>query len=143
MVWEKFKRGIPLKFGHVGLSVSNLKRSVAFYCRYFGLRYVKTYTYVEKGFTIALLKKGDISLELFEFEKHKPLPAYRQTLDHDLRTLGVKHFSVEVTDIRKVYQKFKRAKTAFATDLRIFDNGARYFFIKDPDGILVEVMEAK
>jgi len=131
-----------LKLGHIALSVSSLNKSVAFYRKYFNLRCVKKYAYPDKGFTIALLKKGDIVLELFEFKKYKPLPGYRKTLGNDLRTLGVKHFSVEVSDIAGAYRKFKKAKISFATDLRMFDSGACYFFIKDPDGILIEVMEA-
>jgi glyoxylase I family protein len=97
--------------------------------------------YPDKGMTIALLRKADIKLELFMFKSRKPLPRYRQTLDRDLRTLGMKHFSVEVPNISKIFQKFKESKVSFATDLRVFDNGAQYFFIKDPDGILVEIME--
>lgn len=132
---------MSLKLGHIALSVSSLNKSIVFYHKNFNLRCVKKYAYPDKGFAIALLKKGDIALELFEFKKHKPLPGYRRTLDSDLRTLGVKHFSVEVSDIVGAYRKFKKAKIPFATDLRMFDSGARYFFIKDPDGILIEVME--
>ncbi len=130
-----------MKLGHIALSVSNLERSVAFYGKHFGLRRGKKYDHQDKGFSIAFLQKGDITLELFEFRSHKPLPAYRRRLDKDLKTLGVKHFSVEVADIEGIYKKLKRAKVVFGTDLRVFANGARYFFIKDPDGILVEIME--
>jgi glyoxylase I family protein len=129
-------------FGHVGVSVSNLTRSVAFYKKHFGLRCIKKYLNKGSGLVIALLKKGDIVLELFEFKDHKPLPQYRKKLDSDLRTLGVKHFSVGVKDIKGVYRKFKLAGVIFAGPMKVFDNGCRYFFIKDPDGILVEVMEA-
>lgn len=89
-----------------------------------------------------MMRKEGLTLELFEFRKHKPLPSYRRELDHDLRTLGVKHFSLEVDRIRPVYNRFVKAGVAMATPLREFDSGARYFFIKDPDGILIEIMEA-
>jgi catechol 2,3-dioxygenase-like lactoylglutathione lyase family enzyme len=131
-----------MRFGHIALSVSNLKKSIAFYRRLFSLKCIQKYQHQDSGLAIALLKKGDIELELFEFKRHKPLPKYRKTLDNDLATLGVKHFSVEVSDIEGVYRKFKKAQVAFATGMRVFDNGRQYFFIKDPDGILVEVMEA-
>ncbi len=128
-----------MRFGHIALSVSNLTRSVGFYRRHFGLKLVKKY--VHDNVVIALLKKDDIVLEIFEFKKHRPLPKYRRKLGDDLRTLGVKHFSVEAPDILKTYQTFKKARVPLAADLRVFDNGARYFFVKDPDGILVEIME--
>ena len=130
-----------VKIGHVAVSVVDLDRSISFYRRICGLVCKKKYRHPEIGLTIALLKKGDCALELFAFKKHIPLPKYRKTLDSDLRTLGVKHFSVESADIESAYKKLKKAKVRFATGLRVFDDGKRYFFIKDPDGALIEVME--
>jgi len=130
-----------MKFGHVALSVASITRAAAFYKKHFGLRLAKKYIHKDSGLTIAVIKKGHITLELFEFKKHKALPQYRKTLDSDLHTVGVKHFSVEVSDIHGVYKRFKKAHVRFATDLRVFDSNKRYFFIKDPDGNLVEIME--
>lgn len=131
-----------MRFGHVGISVSNIRRSSAFYCKHFGLKRDHVYRHPELGMTIVILARGDITVELFEFKQRKPLPGYRRSLARDLRTLGVKHFSVEVFNIEAVYRKFKAGKVPLATDICVFSNGKRYFFIKDPDGILVEIMEA-
>jgi len=131
-----------MKLGHVAVSVRDLIKSAGFYRRCFGLLPVKKYSYPDKGMRIWLLRKGEICLELFELKNSKPLPVYRKTLASDLHTLGVKHFSLELKDIKSYYDKFKRAKVGFATDLRVFDNGLKYFFIKDPDGSLIEIMEA-
>jgi len=117
-----------------------LQRSISFYRTHLGLKLHKKYVFRDKGMTIALLKKGNIALELFEFKKRKPLPQYRKTLDDDLRTLGVKHFSLETKNITAIFNKFKKSGVRFATDLRVFADGRRYFFIKDPDGILIEIM---
>jgi glyoxylase I family protein len=87
------------------------------------------------------LRKSGLTLELFEFKKHKSLPLYRRTLGNDLQTLGVKHFSLETKNITVAYNKFKKARVKCATELRLFANGKRYFFVKDPDGILIEIME--
>ena len=130
-----------MKIGHIALSVSNIDRSVAFYRKYFGLRCIKKYAHTDNGLVIALLKQGGICLELFGFKKHRLLPEYRKTLSNDLRVLGVKHFSLETKHIDDIYRKFKKAHIDFETDLHVFDNGKRYFFIKDPDGILIEIME--
>ena len=129
-----------MKLGHVAISVASLARSSAFYKKFFGLRLAGRYSFKNKGLNIAILK-GAFNLELFEFQKHKPLPQYRKSLDNDLRTFGVKHFSLKTKNITAAYNKFKKARVKFATDLRVFADGKRYFFIKDPDGILVEVME--
>jgi glyoxylase I family protein len=131
-----------LILGHIAVSVSDISRSAKFYGKYFGLKCIRKYVYKEAGFTIAILKKGSIALELFEFKKHKLLPKYRRVLDTDLRTIGVKHFSVEVRDIEGLYEKFKKAGLSLATGLRVLNDGSKYFFIRDPDGILVELMQA-
>jgi catechol 2,3-dioxygenase-like lactoylglutathione lyase family enzyme len=132
-----------MRLGHIALSVSDIKKTAAFYRKYFGFSWSKKYVYKDAGLLIALLKKNDITLELFEFKKHNPLPRYRKTLDNDLHTLGVKHFSLETKNIQILYDRFKKANVKFATGLRVFDSGMRYFFIKDPDGNLVELMEYK
>ncbi|MFA5362640.1 MAG: VOC family protein [Candidatus Omnitrophota bacterium] len=132
-----------MKLGHIGISVSSLKRSISFYRKYFGLVCVDKFYIKSAGLTIILLKKGDICIELFEFKKHTRLPAYHRELDTDLRTLGVKHFSLEVSQIEKFYEQLKKSRVLFAADMRVFADGRRYFFIKDPDGILVEIMEAR
>ena len=130
-----------MRLGHIALSVSSVVKSAAFYKKHFGLRQAARYNFKDKGLTIILLKKASLTLELFEFKKRKPLPQYRKTLDNDLQTVGVKHFSLETKNIEGVYKKFKKARVKFATELRVFADGKRYFFIKDPDGILVEIME--
>jgi glyoxylase I family protein len=132
-----------VKIGHIGISVSSVRASSAFYGKHFGLKRAGTYRYKDIGLTIVILKKGSIKLELFEFKKSRSLPQYRKNLDSDMRALGVKHFSLEVAHITGSYNAFKKAKVTLATDIRTFDTGQRYFFIKDPDGILVEIMEAQ
>lgn len=131
-----------MKFGHTAISVKNLARSVAFYGKFFGLKCSEKYTHKKIGLTIAVLRKENVALEFFEFKKCIALPGYRKTLDSDLKTIGVKHFSFGVVDIKGVFKRFKKARVKFETDLSVFDNGKHYFFIKDPDGILVEIMEA-
>ncbi|MFA5099251.1 MAG: VOC family protein, partial [Candidatus Omnitrophota bacterium] len=120
-----------MQLGHIGLSVSNISRSVAFYSRHFGLRPYARYDFKDKGLTMVMLKKVGMTLELFEFKKHKSLPQYRKTLGNDLQTLGVKHFSLETKNITAAYNKFRKARVKFAMDLRVFVNGKRYFFVKD------------
>jgi|WetSurMetagenome_2_1015567.scaffolds.fasta_scaffold684798_2 glyoxylase I family protein len=130
-----------MRLAHVAISVSHIQKSLVFYKKHFGFRLAKEYPHKGSGLTIAILKKHDIVLELFEFKKYKLLPKCRQTLEADLQTIGVKHFSFAVADITGAYRRFKKAGVPFACDMRVFDNGARYFFIRDPDGILVEIME--
>jgi catechol 2,3-dioxygenase-like lactoylglutathione lyase family enzyme len=95
-----------MNLGHIAISVSSLKKSSAFYCRFFGLRPAETYAFKDKGMKIAMLR-GAFTLELFEFARRKPLPSYRKALGTDLQTLGVKHFSVETKDVEGRVQKIQ------------------------------------
>ena len=131
-----------LKIAHIAVSVSNIDRSSAFYHKHFGFRCIEKFELVSLGLRICTLKKDAVSLELFEFQKRRNLPKYRKQLDSDLKTVGVKHFAFSVKNIMTKYNNLKKAKVAFATRIRVFENGLRYFFIKDPDGILIELMEA-
>ncbi len=130
-----------MKLAHIALSVSDIDRSCVFYKKHFGFKCTQCFQIKSSGLKICILKKDNVALELFEFKNYKALPEYRKNLDSDLKTLGTKHFAIAVDDISRTYKKLKQSKVKFATDICIFENGLEYFFIKDPDGILVEVME--
>jgi len=130
-----------VRLAHIAISVSDLGRAIAFYHKNFGLKCSEKFRIRPLGLEIALLKNKNLCLELFHFKAHKSLPKYRRNLDSDLKTIGVKHLAFAVKDIEAQFRKLKKAKVKFATEMRIFASGARYFFIKDPDGILVEVIQ--
>ncbi|MFA5116393.1 MAG: VOC family protein [Candidatus Omnitrophota bacterium] len=130
-----------MKLGHIALSISDLGATVEFYRRNFGFELAEEYTMRSSGLKICILKKGNIALEVFEFEDHQALPQYRKNLDSDLRTIGVKHCSFEVDNIQAAYDRLKKSAVEFAGDICTFEDGRRYFFIRDPDGILIEIME--
>jgi len=127
--------------GHIALSVSNLGISVEFYRRNFGFQLIEEYPIESSGLKICILKKENSALEFFEFKDYNALPQYRKNLDSDLRTVGVKHFSIEVGNIQDTYLELKKSGVEFAGDICTFEDGRKYFFVKDPDGILIEIME--
>src|ERR1700730_8986153 len=98
---------------HVGISVANLARSVAFYRDLFNMEVIAQKSFGgdlyeqllslpgAKG-AVATLRRGNLEIELFEFLH--PLPRLsdpkRPVCDH-----GITHFCVEVADIDGEYAR--------------------------------------
>lgn len=127
----------------MALTVRDLERSEKFYKEIFGFVCVERIEDKKKGFVISIMKKGGITLELFSHPQCKQLPRYRQKLDSDLKVCGVKHFALKVKDIEKKFHELKSKKVKLLTGIENLGKRLRYFFIKDPDGIFIEVVENK
>ena len=127
---------------HVGVSVSNLGRSIAFYGRNFGFSCERAIELPDRGMKVALLRGGGFTIEMFEFTDALPLPEDRKTPNTDLKTVGVKHFALSVNDILAASDFLKRNGVEFISEVTVGVRGLRRFFVKDPDGIGIEVTES-
>jgi len=127
-------------FHHVALSVQNIEASVSFYSR-LGFEPVFKWKAEEGSLSIVHLKQGDALLELFCFAESVAAPDSAKALETDLPRIGIKHFGVRVADIQQAKESIE--KLALATDVNIVNGrtGIDYFFITDPSGILVEVVQ--
>ncbi len=133
---------------HVGISVSDLDRSIRFYRDAFGLEVV-----VQHGFSgelyekilaiegacgrVALLKKGNLTLELFEF-----VPPPQGTLGkRSVAEYGISHFCVEVTNIAEEYERLRAHGVPFHCAPLDFSGIATATYGRDPDGNVFELWE--
>ncbi len=124
---------------HVCISVSDIEKSTQFY-RYFGFEEVADYTAEDGSFRIKHLKLGDFIIELFWFSDHTP--AVRKDLWDDLKTGGYRHIAFKVEDIHEILEKLKKDKVADTkTQVNKGRTGILYFFIRDPDGNFVEIVQ--
>ena len=124
---------------HVAISVEDLDKSIKFYNN-FGFKKLKEYH--DETVDIVFLKLKGTMMEIFHYAKHSPLPAHANTLAGDLQTIGTKHFALGTKDIDKA--KDFVVKLGYASpDMEIKQGrlGKKYFFIVDPNGILVEITE--
>lgn len=124
---------------HVAISVVDMQKTIDFYSN-FGFEIKKTYSNEEVD--IVLLKNGEMVLELFCYRDASPLPEHSKSLNIDLKTIGNKHFGLGVKDINAA-KKFVEENNLFDGEINIVQGrlGKPYFFIKDPNGILFEIIE--
>lgn len=138
---------------HVGISVSNLKRSIEFYRNGLGMQLVAEGTF-EPGKDggryeailglkdamgkVALLKVANFQLELFEFSHPSPKRSdpNRPVCDH-----GITHFCIEVTDIESEYEQLKVAGASFHCPPLEFFGPTKATYGRDPDGNVFELIE--
>lgn len=130
---------------HVALSVADRERSIVFYEK-LGFREVHLWEAEDKSLTITHLKlsDSDFILELFCFASSQAAPASIHATATDLPIIGTKHFGLKVGSIEAARDDLA-AKDIVEKDIQITQGrtGPRYFFIEDPDGILVEIAEDK
>ena len=135
--------------GHVGLSVANLNRSIAFYRDVFGRDVVEQGTFAGEQYEtilglkgasgkVASLQAGSMEIELFEFSQPSPKPAQP---DRPVCDLGITHFCIEVTDIEARYERLKNAGVSFHCPPLEFFGRAVATYGRDPDGNVFELLQ--
>ncbi len=125
---------------HVALSVTDLDASIAFYSE---LNFEPVYRWQaeDEMLRIAHLKQGELLLELFCFTNSSAAPITSKELATDLPRIGIKHFGLRVADIHAALEQLQKQGLANAVNVVHGRTGIDYFFIKDPDGILLEIVQ--
>ena len=133
---------VDFRIDHVAVTVSNLSRSIDFYGKNFGFSCERVIELPDRNGRVALLRRAGFTIEMFEFAGALPLPDDRKTPTADLKTIGVKHFALQVDDILAASDFLKRNGVEFISEVTVGVRGLRRFFVKDPDGIGIEVTES-
>jgi glyoxylase I family protein len=126
---------------HIAISVSDVNTSATFY-ELFDFKRVGGWEPDDGSYEIVNLRNGDVMLELFCYANTQPLPAFSKEPATDLPVLGVKHFGLNVDSIDEAKEKLQaKGFEILNEDFNEDRSGANYFFVRDPDGILVEIIE--
>lgn len=98
--------------------------------------------YNDENVDIVILKLGNMILEIFHYQEKTQLQEHSKNLGIDLKTIGNKHFGLGVKDIIEA-KKFVEDNKLCDKEITITKGrlGKPYFFIKDPNGILFEIIE--
>jgi catechol 2,3-dioxygenase-like lactoylglutathione lyase family enzyme len=138
-----------MKFNHVGISVTDIDRSIAFYRDMLGMeKLCEVFPFGDEKFEaimdipgvkgrMCMIGKGTLQLELFEFAGSKA-----KDKDYPVSDRGYSHFGVEVDDIAATYAKLKSAGVRIHSPVITFmGGGMKAAYCRDPDGNVFEIME--
>mgnify|MGYP001611154732 CR=1 FL=1 len=129
-----------LKTHHVAFSVDSLETSLKWYKENLSFELVHKNKW--NDLNIALIKSGEVTIELFQFDEGTdPLPENQNHQMTDLHTTGVKHLCIEVENLDETIKELKEKSVEFATEIDTAGFGGKYIFIKDCNGILIELYQ--
>ena len=126
-----------LGFEHVGMTSANLDRTIDFYCGLLGLTLALRKAN-ERG-EMAFLDTGSGMLEI-----SCPIADVARSRDVPPHEAGLRHLTFAVTSVDEMIERLQAAgveilehpRPAFFTELI-----HRVAFVRDPDGIMVELVE--
>jgi catechol 2,3-dioxygenase-like lactoylglutathione lyase family enzyme len=139
---------------HTSFTVSNLDRSVAFYCDLLGFRLLRQRPEITNNYFRAIVGIPDAQvrdawieipgtshrLELFEYQHPRGTP---QTLTPN--NPGSSHLAYLVDDLQAMFPKLKAAGVEFISEPVYLDEGPNTggwaLYMKDPDGIVIELFQ--
>lgn len=132
---------------HVGVTVSDLDRAVDFYTDTFGLDVVAEFSVKGDAFAEAVavdgasgsfahLDAGDAVVELVEYE-----PQADSTPDPELNRPGAIHLGLAVDDVEAFYAALDDGVETLSPP-RTTASGTSICFVRDPEGNLIEVLDA-
>jgi metallo-beta-lactamase class B len=135
--------GFDIAWNHVALSVPNIAESIAWYEKMLGFKgTVRGQPNPNARQVVADLRRGDITIELFQVAGAAPLPDSRKNPSEDFRTHGVKHFGFEVKNLPAVLAELKAKGVTIAFEMRDTPTEA-FAFISDNAGNAIELIEHK
>ena len=134
--------GFDIEWNHVALSVPNIAESIAWYEKMLGFKGTVRPGQPGARQQVADLRRGNITIELFQVADAAPLPESRKNPAEDFRTHGVKHFGFEVKNLPAVLAELKAKGVKIVFDLRITPT-EDFAFISDNAGNAIELIEHK
>ena len=129
------------KILHVGISVSDMDRSLKWYKEVLGFNELLKDMYIPPlGSRICFVRGcGGLEIELFQYDEPKAIPEGRLTPNTDLQTIGTKHAAFEVDDMAALKEHFVAHGVDIAHEVTM--DGEPVMFIRDPDGVLLEFIQ--
>ena len=142
----------PAFFSHFGICVSDLERSLAFYCGALGFERAESHEIgtefaalmdlPDVAVTSQFIRRGPIAIELLAF--YKPSPSGDRTR-RAINQLGLTHLSFRVNDVAAAAAKIVEFGGSIVessrTAIDLGGTALEFVYCTDPDGVRVELMD--
>jgi methylmalonyl-CoA/ethylmalonyl-CoA epimerase len=131
-----------LKFGfhHAAISVPDLTQAVDWYGDVLGFSLEETFSIPSIPAKVAIVRNGDLRIEIFEVPDAHPIPDTRKIPDEDNKTHGNKHVAFTIENVDVFGDELKK-RGADIVWIKRMEFGAN-IFIRDIAGNLIEFVEA-
>ena len=138
-------------FNHSSFTVSDLDRSLDFYCNIIGMKrisyanrpqdYSETVTGIKGcAMKIAYLTGWGHRLELIEY-----MGSEKKSQTSCTDNIGAGHICFNVTDIKSMAEKYRNMGVELQSDPIVIpagtNKGGMTLYMKDPDGIIIELIQ--
>lgn len=125
---------VDLRPDHIGIVVSDLERSKAFYR---ALGFIDGDERVMADKTLSFMRLGAIEIELFAYNEPVASPELPE------RVLGFKHLALVTDDIDAAFAELRAGGIIEdGIAIREMPGGWRLLFFPDPDGMEIEIKQA-
>ena len=126
-------------FVHTSIRTSNMDKSIDFYTRLMGLKFLSRREVPQNNAEIAFLQDPDgkgAKLELTFYRKQKKFVQ----AEYENRLFD--HLAFEIKDVEKTIAMLRKEKVTITDEpFRLGPGGPMIAFIEDPDGTLIELIE--
>ena len=129
----------PLKFHHGGISVPNLEASIEWFARVLGFEVESRMDINAIPARVAMLRRDELRIELFEVPNAASLPPGRRQPNTDPHTHGNKHVAFAVPHV-DTFVKELQEKGADIALVGHMEFGS-FVFVRDNAGNLIEFVQ--
>jgi catechol 2,3-dioxygenase-like lactoylglutathione lyase family enzyme len=129
-----------MKIHHIAISVKDSEKSAKFYIENFGFKEVDRFTKSGWDGDATILQLDNLQLEIFQFRSH----IEKKDDLSDLKVIGLKHIGIKVKNVNDKYIELKSKGVDIDKPVKGTGSACAWFcFLRDPDGIPIELYEAK
>lgn len=121
-----------MKWNHAGLKTANLEKSIHFYCDILGFRKLEEIEVLGRLYHFV----GNDTVNI-EIEECKPADTQTDMREHS----GLYHLCFTVEDLEKTAAELKRQEVPFMLPPSQFRPDRKIAFIRDPDGVIIQLIQ--